>query len=333
VVAGRDRRRDTGALNRVLRHRLEYAGLRTLEAVFARLPERAAGSLGSALGSAAFRLGLRREVVEANLERALPHEDEAGRRMAARAAFRHLGAEASTLLRLAGLPREAVVDRTEVSGWKALEVAHAAGRGVIVVTGHYGNWELSAAAVGARGLPVLAVAKQQSNRLFDRRLGGVRAGLGVRTVDMERAPREIPRALRRGEVVGFVADQDAGERGLFLDFFGVPASHHRGPALFAARYRVPVFYAACHRLSGWPARYRLELHPLPLPPEEVEMEESVRRITRSWAAALEDTIRRDPSQYFWMHNRWKRRPPREHEAGRLRTMPPRGATTSRDLRP
>ena len=319
-------------MTRALRHRLEYAGLRALETVFARLPEGAAGRLGAALGAAAFRLGVRRQVVDANLARALPDADEADRRAVAQASFRHLGAEASTLLRLSGLPAEAVVDRTDVSGWEALEAAHAAGRGVVVVTGHYGNWELSAAAVGARGLPVLAVAKRQSNERFDRRLAGVRAGLGVRTIEMERAPREIPRALKRGEVVGFVADQDAGERGLFLDFFGVPASHHRGPALFALRYRVPAFYAGCARIPGWPARYRLDFRPLALPHEE-DPGEGIPHLTRAWATELESSIRRDPTQYFWMHNRWKRRPPPEHASGPVRTMPPRGATTSRDLRP
>jgi len=321
-------------LNRELRHRLEFAGIRALETVFAHLPERAAGRLGASLGSVAFRLGIRREVVETNLGRALPEANDASRREVARAAFRHLGTEASTLLRLADLPPEAVVERTEVAGWDRLEAAHAAGRGVIVVTGHYGNWELAAAAVGARGLPVLAVAKRQSNRLFDRRLGSVRAGLGIRTIDMSRAPREIPRALRRGDVVGFVADQDAGERGLFIDFFGVPASHHRGPALFALRYRVPVFYAECARTPGWPARYQVSVHNLPLPPEGVDMEKGLGLLTSAWAAALEKSIVHDPSQYFWLHNRWKRRPPGEHESAAVRTMPPRGMkTTSRDLRP
>ena len=232
-------------------HRVEYALARTLENAVATLPEGAADAVGRRVGRIVHGMGIRRAVVEANLRLAYPAADDAWIRATVRAAYEHLGREAAAILRLSKLDREAVIERTDVTAdWPKLEAALEQGRGVILVTGHYGNWEIAAAAVAARGVPIAAIVRRQGNRLVDARLDGLRRGLGVETIYQSEAPSRVPRVLRKGGVVGIVGDQDARRSGVFVPFFGRPASTHRGPALFALKLRAPVFACVARRLPG-----------------------------------------------------------------------------------
>src|SRR5690606_7614914 len=181
-----------------------------------------------------FPLGVRREVVMENLARAFP---EAGREWiadTAAAAYRHLGREATVMTRLASLGAGTVRDLTILTdeAASALRETVGTGRGVIFATGHYGNWEMAAAGVAARGYPITAIVKRMRNPLVDERIAAARRALGVETVGMREAARQVPRALAAGQAVGIVADQDARRTGVWVPFFGIPASTHRGPAIF-----------------------------------------------------------------------------------------------------
>lgn len=307
-------------------HRLEYLAYRTVAWVVWWLPERLALALGSFLGDVTGRLvRIRRSVVDANLELAFPDRPRRWRRRTAVAAYRHVGREAVTLLRLGRMDPGEVRRRTEVEGLERLREAVESGRGVIAVTGHFGNWEVGGAAVAARGIPTDVVAVRQHNPLFDRDLVAVRERLGMKVVEKRDAPREVLRSLRRSRLVALVADQNVKSGGVFVDFFGTPAATARGPALFALRSRAPVFMGMAQRIPGSPARYRVVFEELPLPPEGAG-EEGVRRLTAAHQEALEKWVRAFPDQYFWHHRRWKTRPPEpapEPSAGTLpRNRPP-----------
>jgi KDO2-lipid IV(A) lauroyltransferase len=298
--------------------RIEYGLTRALEAGVAVLPRGAASRLGAAIGGLVrFPLGIRRGTVDANLRRAFPDADEAWLDRVRRGAYRHLGREAVEMMRLSRLSRERIIELTETPQWDEFEAARAEGRGVLLVTGHYGNWEVAAAAVAARGVPIEAVVKRQRNRLVDARIESARRRLGIGTIDMRSAPKRIPRALSQGHAIGIVADQDAREAGVWVPFFGVPASTYRGPALFALKFGVPVYAAVARRLDD--GRYRIEGTRIPLEATGV-LEVDVQRLTGRLARHLEDEIRKDPQQYFWFHKRWKSVPPAE--------LPPRGAGTN-----
>ena len=224
------------------------------------------------------------------------------------------------MLRLAKLDPEAVVRRTVTRGWDVMEAALAEGRGVMLVTGHYGNWEIAAATVASRGLPISAIVRRQGNLLVDRRLDDTRRRLGVRTITQREAPTQVPRALRRGGVVGIVGDQDARRAGVVVPFFGQPASTHRGPALFALRFGAPILACVARRLPGDEVRY--EVSGTRVNVENTgDLEADVERVTTELAARLEDEIRVAPEQYFWFHRRWKSglkrepRPPRQGMPG------------------
>lgn len=308
---------------RALSHRVEYLLARGLEALVSALPEGAADRLGAGAGALLHApLGIRRATVEGNLRLAFPEAPEEWIRETGRAAYRHLGREAAAILRLSRLDREAVVERTEIrpEEWEEFQAARAEGKGVILATGHHGNWEIAAAALAARGVPVAAIVKRMGNPRVDARLEGLRRRLGVETIEMSRASRLVPRVLREGGVVGIVGDQDARRSGVFVPFFGRPASTHRGPALFALRLGAPVFASAARRLPGPGVRYAVYGHRVPAP-RTGELEADVEALTAALAAALEAEVRAAPGQYFWFHRRWKTPPPPE-------PAPPTGVTTA-----
>jgi KDO2-lipid IV(A) lauroyltransferase len=300
---------------RTLRHAAEYALFRAASAVLLGLPEGVALRAGAALGwFAGAVLRIRRGVVDGNLRRAFPDRPASWRGRVARASYVHLGREAVAMLRMAGLDREGVVARTDVEGLDAVRATLAEGRGLVVVTGHLGSWEVGGAALSARGVPVVAVAKPMANRRFDADLIATRERLGMEVVDTGAAPKRVLRALAQGRVVALVADQNAGANGLFVPFFGEVASTHRGPALFAVRSGAPVFVGTCVALPGRRHRYRVVLERVPAPATG-DAERDVRRLTEAHTALLEDAVRRVPQQYFWQHKRWKTRPAPEPAPG------------------
>jgi KDO2-lipid IV(A) lauroyltransferase len=289
-------------------HRVEYALARTLEKAVSTLPERAADSFGARIGRTIQRLGIRRDVVEENLRIAFPDASGEWIQDIERAAYEHLGREATAMLRLSKLDAKAVIDRTTTVGWEEMEEARSLGRGVILVTGHYGNWEIAAAAVAARGVPIAAIVRRQGNRMVDERLQSLRRNLGVETIYQGQAPSRVPRVLRANGVVGIVGDQDARKSGIFVPFFGRPASTHRGPALFALRLDAPVFSCLTHRLPGKDAHYEVRGERVNYE-RTGDLDADVRALTAELALRLERAVRAHPEQYFWFHKRWKSKPP------------------------
>lgn len=298
-----------------LQNRVEYGLARALEGAVGILSPSGADRLGRAAGRLLFSpLRLRRKLAERNLERAFPESSAEWRNEVARQAYEHLGREVIAMIRLSTLTSDAVRRLVEVSpeDWAAFQEANAEGRGVLLATGHYGNWEMAAAGVAARGIPIATIVKRQSNPLVNRRIEEARRALGVETIDMGEAPRRIPRALAAGKGIGIAADQDARHSGIFIPFFGIPASTFRGPALFALRFETPIFAAVCRRKEE--GGYRLTGRRLRVERTD-SLEDDVARLTAAIGAYLEAEIRADPAQYLWLHNRWKTPPPEEPAFG------------------
>jgi KDO2-lipid IV(A) lauroyltransferase len=288
-----------------LSHRAEYALFVCATLLARALGERGARRMGAAAGRLAWwPLGLRRRTVEGQLAAAFPEHDRAWIRATARACYAHFGAELFALLRLSAATPAEVLSRTEVDGLDALGAVLAQGRGVVLATGHLGNWEIGGAALASRGVPLDVVVQRQSNPLFDRAIVHMRERLGMRVIERGQAPRQALRSLRAGRVVGFVADQDARAAGVFVPFFGRPASTHRGGALLALRSGAAVFSLGVRRLGS---RYRLTLAEVPVEGAAGDGEEAVQRLTAAFTQRLESAIRDAPEQYFWFHKRWKTR--------------------------
>lgn len=298
-----------------VRNRLEVVLVRALQGVERVLGRRAAGAVVAAAGRLAYRpLGIRRATVEGHLRQAFPDRDEAWVRRTAAAAYAHLGREGLSLLRLYRLgPADVVRETRVVEGLEALRSAVEAGTGAVVVTGHFGNWEIGGAAVAARGIPLDVVAQRQANPLFDRLINDARSRLGMRVIYRGRATKETLRSLREGRVVAFVADQDARRAGVFVPFLGRQASTFRGPAVLALRSGAPLFIATAIRTED--GRHDVRIRSVPMP-EEGDPEERTEALTARHASALEEAVRAHPEQYLWHHRRWKTAPPEGGKAER-----------------
>ena len=292
-----------------LAHRAEYYALRGTVAGLQRLSWERAGALGARIGALGYRpLGIRRRVVERQVAAAFPELDESEVRRIARGTYEHLGRLTVETAILPALGRERILALLEgVDGWDLIERAREAGSGVILVTGHLGSWEMGAALIAARGVPVAGIARRMNNPLFDRYLTETRNAFGAEVIHDADAVRRAPRALRENKVVAFVADQ--GVRGLastFVPFFGRPAKTPRGPAVFALRFGIPlVFGLALRQPSG---RYRLSFEPIAIT-DTGDRERDVDAIVAEYTRVLERWVRRVPEQYLWHHRRWRRQPP------------------------
>ncbi|HUQ47149.1 MAG TPA: lysophospholipid acyltransferase family protein [Gemmatimonadaceae bacterium] len=290
-------------------HKAEYALARTLEKAVSTMPERASDSLGKNVGRLVHRLGIRLDVVDENLRLAFPEKGDAWVAEITRKTYEHLGREAAAMMRLSKLDPQTIVDRTLPAGWDQMEAALGEGRGVLLVTGHYGNWEVAAASVAARGVPIAAIVRRQGNRLVDERLQETRRMLGIETIYQGDAPARVPRVLRANGVVGIVGDQNARRTGILVPFFGRPASTHRGPALFALRLNAPVFSCIARRLPGRDARYEIAGERVDVT-RTGDLDTDVTALTTELARRLEQQVRIAPEQYFWFHKRWKISSPR-----------------------
>jgi KDO2-lipid IV(A) lauroyltransferase len=288
-----------------LRHRTEYLAYRLVVGVLRQAPERPALLFGEGMGwFAGVCLRIRWRTVIEHLRRAFPEQNAAWRRSVARASFRHLGRESVATFRLGRMDASEIRERTEVIGFDAVREAFSEGKGSIVVSGHFGNWEVGGASIAAHGVPVDVIAQRQRNPLFDADLTANRERLGMRVIERGEAPKRVLGALRAGRAVGIVGDQNVRRGGVFVDFFGRPASTARGTALFALRTGSPLFLGISRRMPGFPQRYRVTFEAVDFTPCG-DMDEDVLRLTEAHTRQLERHVRETPEQYFWQHRRWK----------------------------
>jgi len=274
------------------------------------VPWRASLGIGARLGDAAAMLGIRRRVGEENLARAFPERSASERARILREHYRELGrvaAEYPRLAELARAPDGRVV--AEVRGGEHLERALEGGRGAILLSGHFGNFELLGARL-ARMNPVDFVVRAMANPGVEALLARQRAAAGVGLIPVERGARRALEALRANRWVALLMDQDAGRDGVFVPFLGRPASTVAGPARLALATRAPIVAGFVHRLAD--GRHVLEIDP---PPEleDARAPGAVERLTACLAGRLERRVRERPEHWLWLHRRWKTRP--DHPAG------------------
>lgn len=183
-------------------------------------------------------------------------------------------------------------------------------KGVILVTGHFGNWELLAASLAAKGLPVAAVAARMKNPLVDTWLTGLRERFGLTLIPTGKSSgRRVMRALKSGRVVLLLIDQDARDRGMFVRFFGRMVSTPPGAATLAQRSGAPIVPCRIRRDSGF--GHAIVFHRALSPPERSGGETAVRQRLQELTSILEGWVREEPSHWFWPHRRFKTVAPEE----------------------
>lgn len=284
-------------------HAAETALLHAAAAAFGALPWRGALAAGAALGALLHRSGLRARVARDNLAIAFPERSATEREGILARHYAELGrvaAEYPHLPRLVRAPRERVFAAYE--GEAHLLEAAARGRGVLLVTGHFGNFELLGASIGRRHA-VDFVFKPPSNPGAGRWLLRTRTAAGVGQLTTHGGIKRVFQALRAGRWVALLGDQDARAEGVFVPFMGRMASTPAGPARIALATGAPIVFGSIARAAD--GRHEVRIAPPIVPEGDPRDENAVRDLTRRHTEALEAAVRERPEAWFWLHRRWK----------------------------
>ena len=283
---------------RKITNRLEYLLLLLLGFCLAHLAPRASFWLGRKLGGFYWRFSsVRRRVSETNLNLTkLDFE-------AAKAAFENVGltmAEFACFRRLKGNFFETQFDGADL---EHLREALKVGKGAVLITGHFGNWELLGAFICQSGHPLDVVVKEQRNPFVDHWIDENRQRQGVGIIKTGVAVRAVVRSISEGRLVAFVSDQYVGEDGIIVNFMGLPTTVSKGPAAFAVRLGVPMVVGFLVRTAPW--KFKLVAFPALWPEPSADREKEVLRLSQAYTSYLETLVRRHPDHYLWMHRKWK----------------------------
>jgi len=297
-----------GGVLRNARHEVGWLLLRALLAAARALPLSVLRKLGVVLAVPTAWL-VPREVarVRSHIEGAFPDRDQAWRDRVAGAAVRHFGCLLGEVAWLWSVSPRRLLARTCWQGREHLDAGRANGHGFVIVTGHCGNWEWLNLALGAAGFPLTVAAREVYDPRINETIIRLRARFGGGTALRGReAAQRLVRALRNGGGIGLLIDQDIDAPGVFTEFFGRPAWTPIGAAALAAKtgaWLIPAFAA---RQSDGTMTIRIE--PAIAAPARDAGSAAEARVTARLTNAIEGQIRREPSQWVWMHRRWRRQP-------------------------
>jgi KDO2-lipid IV(A) lauroyltransferase len=298
---------------------LQYLALRAVEMLLQCFPIEDNLKAASLVGDLLYLLDRRhRERALENLRASFPEASDAQLRRIARKSCEHLimvGAEVLCMPRLMQFNK--YLDYVDISGCIEPFQYVAAGNPVILVTGHFGNWEMMGYSMSAMGFPPTAVARPLDNPYLNDHILALRQRTGLKILFKEGMTDEALADLRQGRPLGLIADQDAGRRGFFVDFFGRKASAYKSIAYLAMEENIPIFVGGVYRV-GPGFRYRIEMTDRIVPGDYPKDLDGAMAITQRYTAGIEKAVRLAPEQYLWVHRRWKTRPPDERKAAKAK---------------
>jgi len=243
-----------------------------------------------------------------NLRASYPQKSEQWIRNVGRRSFEHLAMLAMDVLFTPRLVRKdnwltyLRFKTAERAKWMMKE-----GKGLLMVTGHYGNFEIIGYLISLFGFNIYSIARPLDNPFINKYLYGVRKQRGQRIVDKKGAAELMPRLAQKGATLCFIGDQDAGRKGVFVDFFGRKASTYKSIALIAITQNIPIAVGYSRRIDS-SFCFEISVNRIIMPEEWAGKDHPLQWVTAEYTRAIEQFIREDPSQYWWLHRRWKHRP-------------------------
>jgi KDO2-lipid IV(A) lauroyltransferase len=269
------------------------------------MPLAGAQSFGRFLGSLGYLLSRRRRLIALeNLRHAFPEKTEREIKSIARKAFESYTISISEFLWFPKLTPSRLRKLVRVSNIDLVGEVYSRKKGIIFMTGHFGNWELAALSTAHfSGYPLTIIVKGQRNPYVDRVINQLRCLWGNSVVPMEFSVREVLRKLALGQAVAMVADQSAQKEALRVPFFGRAAAAHEGPAVFSLRTGAPLLVMFLTRQAD--GGYEGTFEEVISDDLRSYSEENVAELTRRHTALLEKCVRKYPEQWLWMHRRWK----------------------------
>ena len=288
-----------------------YHTLMLLSRIVCCLPHSVLLTLGKGMGILYYRL------IKKQRERAVRQMmdglgiSEAEARETVRLSFINLGRNILEILYMPNLNKDNIGEYISFENREYIESAVAEGKGVVIYTAHIGTWEWLSAAFLLTGIPATAIAKKQPNEQYTRVIDDLRATIGMEV--FSRGSSELlaaARALKAGKLLGFLADQDGGPGGAFIEFLGKPASTPMGPAVFWSKFGSPVVPAFILRRPdgrhkvwlGAPMRYE----------DSGDTDKDLYDFTEKMTRILERVIRENPTQWLWFQHRWNTPPEQRH---------------------
>lgn len=232
---------------------------------------------------------------------------EAEARKLVKKSFINLARNVLDILYMPNLNEKNLSEYIEIEHLERMREALLEGHGVVVLTGHIGTWEWLSAAFTLNGLPVTAIAKLQPNAEYSRVLDDLRATIHVEIFNRgTNELRAAGRALKDGKILGFLADQDAGPGGAFINFLGKTASTPMGPAVFSRRFNAPVLPAFILRKED--GRHLVKIGEVMHFEDTGDTDADLLRFTEKMTKILEEVIRENPTQWLWFQKRWNTPP-------------------------
>ena len=292
-----------------MRHRLEYALVWPVVKILGALPRPLARALGRLLAGAVYHLhGRLRKVGLRNLEIAYPEMAAAERRKIVRGVFVSLGRQLAEFCRFPRYTRDNVAQVAVYEGFENFDAAQRRGKGVLFLTAHLGGWEVGSFVHSIHGHRLRIVVRALDNPYIDRLVERYRTLHGNSTFEKQDFARGLISAMRAGETVGLLMDQNmTPPAGVFVDFFGVPACTASGIARVALRTDASVVPA----FTIWDdvrRKYRITFAPRLALPKTGDDERDVVNATQLFTSVIEEYVRKNPDQWLWVHRRWKTRP-------------------------
>ena len=282
---------------------MTYAFYRLVAVLVRLLPLQGACWLGLRICDLMFFLNRRgRLAVRENLRIVFAHEGIAPSRRildgCARKTFQYFGKYLADFIRFRKLTPDGIRERVSIQGLEHIEAIRASKRGALLLTAHYGNWELGGAFIAAMGIPIHAVVRPVPSPALERVFNFFREQRGLKVIPLDKAGAGIVKALRRGEAVALVGDRDFTGNGQPHAFFGRAASLPRGAAWFAHRLGIPIYMGFVTRAPD--DTFILRIHP-PIDPAQVPTEDAIQE---KIVAVMEAMIARDPCQWFIFDPFW-----------------------------
>lgn len=288
-----------------LQHIVEYIIVSLFGILVRLLPLYLSVRIGSFIGDVVFSiLGVRKDITLRNIKQAFGDRKTFKEiESIGRECYKNFGIGLVEFLRFPILTMKDVQSLITINGLENINNALSLRRGVVAITGHFGNWELLGAVFSFLGYPVNFLVGEQHNLLVDYRMNYLRRLCGIKIIPMGFSIRKVLEALRKNEIVAMLSDQDAGREGVFVNFFGKEASTPKGPAIFALKTGaciLPVFI-----VREGIVRHRIFIEKPILVKDTDGEPENIIKFTQLYTSILEKYIQWFPNHWFWPHRRWK----------------------------
>ncbi len=290
--------------NKKLQHLTEYYALKAVMAFLYLFSMETAKKIGFFLAATAFKfVPIRKKHIISSLTKAFPDKTKEEINKIAKDVYKQFVCTVVEIIFVSKMSDKQLKNFINFENIYLVENALKAGRGAIMLSAHFGNWEMLAISFGKR-YPLSVIVAKQENPYFDEMINGIRSNRGYKTIYKENAPIGVLRALKKNEFVAILADQHAGDSGVYVPFFFADVSTPKGPAVFALRAKSPIITSFCVRQPD--GRYVATFEEIVVDYSESE-EENIKKIMIKYNEILQKYVERYPSYWFWFHRRWRQK--------------------------